>query len=109
MVVFVGYSIPGFVAALVLVLMFSTSLVWDIFPLGSFRSDNWDEMWAQGEIWWCVKDQIHHTVIPVIGYVMTGFAAMTILMKNSLLDNLGADYVRTAFAKGTKADRSHVT
>ncbi len=103
LVVFVGYSIPGFVAALIMMLLFATSLIgpaWEIFPLGGFRSDNWDDMWAQGEIWWCVKDQVEHTVIPVIAYVMGSFATMTILMKNSLLDNLGSDYVRTAFAKG---------
>ena len=101
MAVFLGYSIPGFVAALLLMLLFATDLIglnW--FPLGGFRSENWDDMWAQGEIWWCVKDQLHHTFIPIIGYIMGGFATMTILMKNSLLDNLGADYVRTAFAKG---------
>ncbi len=100
MIVFLGYSVPGFVAALVLMLLFATDLVWNIFPLGGFRSDNWDDMWAQGEYWWCIKDQVRHTIIPIIGYVMGGFATMTILMKNSLLDNLGADYVRTAFAKG---------
>ena len=103
LMVFVGYSIPGFVAALVLLLLFATSLLgpeFDLFPLGGFRSGNWDQMWAQGEIWWCVKDQVHHTVIPVVGYIMGGFATMTMLMKNSLLDNMGADYVRTAFAKG---------
>jgi microcin C transport system permease protein len=103
MIVFVGYSIPGFVAALVLMLLFATELLgptFDIFPLGGFRSENWDEMWAQGELWWCIKDQLSHTVIPIVGYVMGGFATMTILMKNSLLENLGADYVRTSFAKG---------
>ena len=100
MVVFLGYSIPGFVACLILLLLFATDLFWNIFPLGGFRSENWDEMWAQGQYWWCIKDQISHTIIPIIGYVMGGFATMTILMKNSLLDNLGADYVRTAFAKG---------
>ncbi len=100
MVVFMGYSVPGFVAALILMMLFATDLVWKIFPLGGFRSENWDDMWAAGEYWWCIKDQVHHTVIPIIGYVMGGFATMTILMKNSLLDNLGADYVRTAFAKG---------
>ena len=102
-VVFVGYSVPGFVAALVLLLLFGTELLgpsWDIFPLGGFRSENWDEMWARGEIWWCVKDQLRHTLIPIIGYVMGGFATMTLLMKNSLLENLSADYVRTSFAKG---------
>jgi microcin C transport system permease protein len=100
MLVFLGYSVPGFVAALILMMLFATDLVWNIFPLGGFRSENWDEMWAQGNYWWCIKDQVHHTIIPIIGYVMGGFATMTILMKNSLLDNLGADYVRTAFAKG---------
>ena len=99
-IVFIGYSIPGFVAALLLITMFATDLVWDIFPLGGFRSENWDEMWAAGEYWWCVKDQLWHTAIPLIGWMMAGFATMTILMKNSLLNNLGADYVRTAFAKG---------
>ena len=105
MLVFLGYSIPGFVAALALMLIFATDFGWQIFPLGSFRSENWNDMWAKGEIWWCIKDQVSHTVIPIIGYVMAGFAAMTILMKNSLLDNLGADYVRTAFAKGLPGRR----
>lgn len=100
-VVFLGYSVPGFVAALVLMLVFGTdNFGMDWFPLGGFRSDNWSAMWDKGEIWWCIKDQIHHTVIPLIAYMMASFATMTILMKNSLLDNLGADYVRTAFSKG---------
>ncbi len=104
--VFLGYSIPGFVAALVLMLLFATdNYGLKIFPLGNFRSDNWDEMWAKGEIWWCIKDQIEHTIIPLIAYMMASFATMTILMKNSLLENLGADYVRTAFAKGLSERR----
>lgn len=101
--VFLGYSIPGFVVCLVLMMLFSTDLVsesWNLLPLGRFRSEGWDEWWANGEYWRCIMDQIHHTIIPVIGYMMASFAAMTILMKNSLLENLGADYVRTAFAKG---------
>jgi microcin C transport system permease protein len=105
MVVFIGYSIPGFVACLILLMLFATDLVWNIFPLQGFRSDDWDARWAQGDYWYCIKDQISHTVIPIIGYVMGGFAAMTILMKNSLLDNMGADYVRTAFAKGLTEKR----
>jgi microcin C transport system permease protein len=103
LVVFLGYSIPGFVASLVLLLVFATPLIspaFNVFPLGGFRSDGWDDRWAAGETWWCIKDQLHHTAIPIFGYLMGGFAGMTILMKNSLLDNLGADYVRTAFAKG---------
>ncbi len=99
--VFLGYSIPGFVAALLLMLLFATdNFGMNLLPLGDFRSDNWDAMWNAGNYWWCIKDQIAHTIIPLIAYMLASFAAMTILMKNSLLDNLGADYVRTAFAKG---------
>lgn len=101
LIVFLGYSIPGFVACLVLLMLFATDLIGlDLFPLGRFRSEGWEQWWAAGQYWRCVKDQVHHTIIPVIGYMLAGFATMTILMKNSLLDNLGADYVRTAFAKG---------
>jgi microcin C transport system permease protein len=96
-IVFAGYSIPGFVACLILMMLFATDFLGlAIFPLGEFRSQNWDTLSFFGKI----ADQIHHTIIPVIGYLIGGFASMTILMKNSLLDNLGADYVRTAFAKG---------
>lgn len=103
--VFMGYAIPGFVAALILLLLFATDLGWNWLPLGGFRSENWNEMWDRGEWWWCVKDQVSHTIIPIIGETLGAFAAMTILMKNSLLDNMGADYVRTAFAKGLSGGR----
>ena len=98
--VFLGYAIPGFVACLVLLLLFATDLGWNWLPLGGFRSENWNEKWDAGEWWWCVKDQVKHTIIPIIGETIGAFATMTILMKNSLLDNMGSDYVRTAFAKG---------
>lgn len=105
LIVFIGYAIPGFVAALVLMLLLATDLGWSILPLGRFRSEGWDEWWAQGQYWRCVVDQLKHTIIPIAGYVIGGFATMTILMKNSLLENLGADYVRTAFAKGLSERR----
>jgi microcin C transport system permease protein len=105
MVVFLGYSIPGFVACLIMMLLLSTDLGWDVLPLGRFRSEPWDDWWDAGQYWRCIKDQVWHTAIPVAGYVMGGFATMTILMKNSLLENLGADYVRTAFAKGLSENR----
>jgi len=99
-VVFLGYAIPGFVACLVLLLLFATDLGWNWLPLGGFRSEGWDARWAAGDWWWCVKDQVKHTIIPIVGQMIGAFATMTILMKNSLLDNMGSDYVRTAFAKG---------
>ncbi len=98
--VFLGYAIPGFVACLILLLLFATDLGWNWLPLGGFRSEGWDVRWAAGDWWWCIKDQVKHTIIPIIGEMIGAFATTTILMKNSLLDNLGADYVRTAFAKG---------
>lgn len=99
--VFIGYSIPGFVACLVLLVLFGGGTFWDIFPLGGFRSENWAQLGFFAKI----VDQLYHTAIPVFGYLIGGFATMTILMKNSLLDNLGSDYVRTAFAKGLSERR----
>ena len=99
--VFIGYSIPGFVACLILLVLLGGGSYWDIVPLGGFRSDNWADLGFFAKI----IDQLHHTAIPVFGYLIGGFATMTILMKNSLLDNLGSDYVRTAFAKGLSERR----
>ncbi|MFC1679232.1 ABC transporter permease subunit [Elusimicrobiota bacterium] len=101
--VFLGYSIPGFVACLILLVLFGGGTFWDVFPLGGFRSE--PDIWSQLGFFGKIKDQLHHTAIPVFGYLIGGFATMTILMKNSLLDNLGADYVRTAFAKGLSERR----
>ena len=92
--VFLGYSIPGWALGLLLLLLFGAELDW--FPLGGFRSPDWDEMSFFGKI----ADQLEHTFLPVLAYAAGSFATLTILMKNSLMENLGQDYVRTAFAKG---------
>jgi microcin C transport system permease protein len=92
--VFVGYSIPGWALGAVLLVLFAGQLDW--FPLGGFRSDDWDYL-STGEK---IIDQLHHTLLPLAAYMVGGFATLTILTKNSLLENLGQDYVRTAFAKG---------
>ena len=99
--VFIGYAIPGFVACLIMMVMLGGGSYLDVLPLGGFRSENWAELGFFARI----SDQLQHTAIPIVGYIMGGFATMTILMKNSLLDNLGADYVRTAFAKGLSERR----
>lgn len=104
-VVFVGYAMPGFVATLLLLLFLATDMGFNIFPLGGFRTEGWDQWWSQGEYLRCAKDQISHTVIPLLGYLISGFALTTILMKNALLENLSADYVRTAFAQGVPERR----
>ena len=92
--VFAGYAIPGWALGAVLLVVLAGQH--DLFPLGGFRSPDWEYM-STGEQ---ILDQLHHTVLPLIAYMIGGFATLTILTKNSLLENLGQDYVRTAFAKG---------
>ena len=94
LLVFVGYAIPGFVVGILLILVFASHLEW--FPIGGFTSDEFEEL----SLWGQIKDILHHAFLPLISYMMGSFAVMTFLMKNSLLDHLGSDYVRTAIAKG---------
>jgi microcin C transport system permease protein len=98
-VVFLGYAMPGFIVALVLLSTVAANVDW--LPLGGYKPDNIEEM----TLIEAIIGRIRHMLIPVIGYMVGGFATMTILMKNSLLDNLGADYVRTGFAKGLSEKR----
>ncbi|HVK38792.1 MAG TPA: ABC transporter permease [Candidatus Kapabacteria bacterium] len=97
--VFIGYAIPGWALGTLMLAFLARQLGW--FPLGEFRSEDWD-MFSTGEQ---ILDQAHHMVLPVISYMIGGFATLTILMKNSLMENLGQDYVRTAFAKGLSEKR----
>ncbi len=96
--VFIGYSIPGWAAGVLLLTFFGGGSFWNIFPLGGFHSP--PEIWEQLTFWQKVWDQLHHTFLPVFCYMVGSFASLTVLMKNSLMENLGKDYVRTAFAKG---------
>jgi microcin C transport system permease protein len=100
-IVFIGYSIPGWALGAVLLVLLGGGSFWDLVPLGGFRSENW----AQLGFWEKITDQVHHTILPVLCYMVASFASLTVLMKNSLLDNLGQDYVRTAFAKGLSERR----
>jgi len=99
--VFIGYSIPGWALGAVLLVLLGGGSFFDVFPLGEFRSENWEELSFFAK----VADQIWHTILPVVAYMIAGFARMTVVIKNSLLENLSADYVRTAFAKGLSERR----
>jgi len=92
--IFVGYAIPGYVLGALLLLFFSARLEW--FPMGGFTSFDFVDM----SPWEKVKDIIHHAILPLTCYLVGSFAMTTLLMKNHLMDNLAADYVRTAIAKG---------
>lgn len=93
-VVFIGYAIPGWVIGIYLLVWLAGW--WDVFPLGNLVSEGFDEMTLLQKI----LDIAWHSVLPVIAYMIGAFASMTFLMKNTLMDNLAADYVRTAIAKG---------
>jgi len=92
--IFVGYAIPGF--ALGAVLSNLLAVRWEIFPLGGFTSSAFAEMSLGGK----VVDLAMHSFLPLIAYLVGSFAVTTMLMKNSLIENMSADYVRTALAKG---------
>jgi microcin C transport system permease protein len=101
--IFIAYSIPGWALGGVFLVLFGGGSFWDIFPLGGFRSpiEVWETLTPFGKI----VDQIHHMILPVIAWTIGSFATMTVLMKNSLLENLSQDYIRTAFAKGLREKR----
>ena len=92
--IFIGYAIPGYVLGSLLLLYFSVRLEW--FPMGGFVSYNFEDM-SFGEQ---AADLLRHSVLPLICYMVGSFAVVTMLLKNHLMDNLAADYIRTAIAKG---------
>ncbi len=94
MLIFSGYAIPAFLLGLLL-LSFVSQYMPSI-PINGFTSDEFDSLSTIGKI----IDILHHSILPLICYTVGSFAAMTLLMKNSLLDNLHTNYIRTAFAKG---------
>ncbi len=101
--IFMAYSIPGWALGGVLLVIFGGGSFFDVFPLGGFRSPS--EIWETLSPMQKVLDQIHHMILPIIAWSISSFATLTVLMKNSLLENLSQDYVRTAFAKGLKEKR----
>ncbi|MEM7562186.1 MAG: ABC transporter permease subunit [Pseudomonadota bacterium] len=101
--IFIGYAIPGYALGSLLLLYFSVQLEW--FPMGGFISFRFDEM-STGEK---ILDVIWHSILPLMCYLVGSFALVTLLLKNHLLDNLAADYMRTAIAKGVSYHRSVLT
>jgi microcin C transport system permease protein len=92
--IFVGYAVPGYALGSLLLLFFSVKLDW--LPMGGLTGSGFDEL----STWEQVKDLAIHTFQPLCCYLIGGFAFVTMLMKNHLMDNLASDYVRTAMAKG---------
>jgi len=95
-IILIGYAIPGFVLGITLLVLFGGGSFWDIFPLRGLVSDNWNDMpWYQQ-----VLDYLWHMVLPIIASVVGSFAVMTMLTKNSFIEEIRKQYVLTARAKG---------
>ncbi len=94
--IFIGYAIPSFMFAIVLIIFFASDRYINLFPLQGLTSDGWDEMSTFDKI----KDYAWHMVLPTAAMVISGFASLTMLTKNSFMDEIGKQYVLTARAKG---------
>lgn len=95
-VIFVGYAIPSFLFAILLIILFAGGRYFDWFPLRGLTSDGFEDMSLMGQI----IDYAWHMVLPVMAMVVSGFAGLTMLTKNSFLDEINKQYVLTARAKG---------
>jgi microcin C transport system permease protein len=99
--VVVGYAIPGFLFGILLIVLFAGGSYFNWFPLRGLTSPHFAELTATGKI----IDYFWHLVLPVTANVISGFATLTMLTKNSFLDEMGKQYVVTARAKGLTANQ----
>jgi microcin C transport system permease protein len=95
-VIIVGFAIPGFLFAILLIILFAGGSFLNLFPLRGLTSDGW----VQFPWYWKVIDYAWHLVLPLISMALSAFATMTLLTKNSFLDEIRKQYVMTARAKG---------
>ena len=100
-VILLGYSIPSFVLGVVLLVYFAGGTFVQWFPLRGIVSLNWDQL----SVWGKITDYLWHITLPVAAMVVGGFAVITILTKNSVLEEIRKQYVMTARAKGVAEDR----
>lgn len=96
LLLYVAYSAPTIVVGILLITFFAGGSYFDWFPIGMLQSDDYDSFGT----WQKILDRAHHFVLPLVCYVLGGFTELTMLMRNSVLDVVRQDYVRTARAKG---------
>jgi microcin C transport system permease protein len=95
-VIIIGYAVPSFLFAIFLIVVFAGGSFWNIFPLRGLVSDNWhDFTWPHK-----IVDYLWHIILPVTALVISGFASLTLLTKNSFLEEINKQYVLTARSKG---------
>ena len=100
-VIIAAYAIPGFLFAILLLMLFAGGSYWQIFPLRGLASDNWEDLTLLGK----VADYFWHITLPVAATTISAFTALTLLTKNSFLDEVQKQYVTTARAKGLSENR----
>ncbi len=93
---FAGYVMPGYALGILLILLFGGGSFLNWFPISGIVSDNWELLSPAGK----ALDFLHHMCLPLVCYMIGQFAFLTLLMKNTVLEELNKDYVRTAMAKG---------
>lgn len=95
-IIFIGYAIPGFIFAILLIVVFAGGNYLDLFPLRGLVSDNWQELsWPDR-----ITDYLWHLALPITALTSGGFATLTMLTKNSFLEEISKQFVLTARAKG---------
>jgi microcin C transport system permease protein len=94
--IIIGYAIPSFLFAILLIILFAGGGYFQWFPIKGLTSDNWEELSALGKI----IDYFWHITLPVAAMVISGFASLTMLTKNCFLDEIHKQYALTARAKG---------
>ncbi|MDO6727545.1 microcin C ABC transporter permease YejB [Cognatishimia sp. 1_MG-2023] len=99
--IIIAYAIPGFLFAIILVILFAGGSYWRIFPLRGLTSDGWEHLSLMGK----ALDYLWHIALPVIASTISAFATLTLLTKNSFLDEIKKHYVMTARAKGLPESR----
>lgn len=101
LVITIGYAIPNFLFAILLIIFFAGGEYFSWFPLRGLFSDNFTDLTWYGKI----LDYFHHLVLPITAIVISGFAALTMLTKNSFIEQISEQYVITARAKGLSENR----
>lgn len=101
LIIIIANAIPSFLFAILLIVLFAGGSYWDIFPLRALVSDNFSEL----SFWGKITDYLWHITLPVICLSIGGFATLTLLVKNSFLDEINKLYVSTARAKGASEER----
>ena len=99
--IIIGYAIPGFLFAILLVVLFAGGSFLDWFPLRGLTSSNWDSLSVPAKI----LDYFWHMALPILSMVVGGFAGLTMLTKNSFLEEINKQYVVTARSKGLEESR----